>query len=174
MIYLPDLEARVCALYNAVNTLFEWICYVLMVVLVAITSVQVFLRYVLKSPFDWAEEVSLLILIWFGMLAVAIAVYRHTHMVIWVAWDRLSPRLQYLVNIGVELLTIAFAVNIALNAQPLIDIVAGQYLPASGLPNTWLYYSLEFGGGLMVFNAIGNILLDHFPTNTPNPEIGGM
>lgn len=158
------------AIYKYVNTLAEWICYALIAVLVVLTSVQVFLRYVLRSPLSWSQEVSILILVWFSMVVVALGVHHNTHMAIRVVWQRLGPRAQYVVNVAVELLTLALAVNIVINAQPLIAVVSHQRLPASGLPRTWMYYSLWLGGGLMAFNAIGNILLDNFPAGKPDIE----
>jgi len=104
------------------------------------------------------------------MIVVALGIYHNTHIAIRVVWERLGRRAQYVINIGVELLTLALSVNIVVNAQPLIAIVAHQQLPASGLPRAWMYYPLLFGGGLMAFNAIGNILLESFPTRTPDVE----
>lgn len=149
--------------YEYLNLFFEWVCYLLLTILVGITVLQVFLRYVLKSPVSWSEEVALLLLVWFGMLAVAIAVYRHTHMSISIVWDRLTPDKQHLLNVAVEFLVLLFAVNITINAEMLINIVGDQSLSASGFPKAWLYYPLQIGGGLMSLNAIGNLLLDHFP-----------
>ena len=157
------MKERAEKIFDKVNLATEWICYLLLSILVMIVVVQVFLRYVLHSPLSWIEEVALLLLVWFGMLAVAIAVYRHTHIVITVLWDRFSPFARHIVNIGVELLIILFALNIALNAETLIQVVHGQHLPASQIPKAWLYYPLQFGGALMAFNAFGNIVLDHLP-----------
>jgi TRAP-type C4-dicarboxylate transport system permease small subunit len=155
---------------DGINRISEWICCVLLVVLVGITVFQVFLRYVLKSPVSWSEEVALLLLVWFGMLAVAIGVFRHTHMAITALWDYFPPPLKYIVNILIELFIIIFALNIGLNAEILIDIVGDQTLSASELPKAWLYFPLQFGGGLMVLNSVGNILLDHFPDDNITPS----
>ncbi len=149
--------------FEYINRAAEWVCYLLLATLVGIIVLQVFLRYVLKSPVSWSEEVALLLLVWFAMLAVAIAVYRHTHMAISVVWDRLSPPGQHVLNIIVEFLVLAFALNVSINAGMLIDIVGDQALSASGFPKSWLYLPLQVGGILMALNSIGNLLLDHFP-----------
>jgi len=150
-------------IFDAINQFTEWLCYLLLTTLVVIVTAQVFLRYALHSPLSWAEEIALLLLVWFGMLAVAVAVYRHTHIAISVVWDRLPHFAQHIVNIGVELLIIFFALNICINAEILIKVVHGQHLPASQFSKAWLYYPLQFGGALMAFNAFGNIVLEHFP-----------
>ncbi len=156
--------------YEWINKLTEWFCYLLLTVLLGIVFIQVFLRYVFRSPVSWSEEVALLLLVWFGMLSVAVAIYRHTHMAISVIWDRLRPSLQLLTNIAVEFLILFFALNISINAGLLIDIVGDQTLSASGIPRSWLYYPLQAGGGLMAINAIGNLLLDHFPGKDAEPS----
>jgi len=153
-----------------VNRLAEGLCCILLVLLVILTVAQVFLRYVMKAPVSWSEEVALLILVWFGMLTVAIAVYRHSHMMITVLWNYFPPPWKYGLNILVELLIIVFALNIALNAGLLINIVGEQTLSASEWPKAWLYIPLQVGGGLMFLNASGNILLDHFPGRNVTPS----
>jgi len=149
--------------FEWINRIAEWVCYLLLATLVGIIVLQVFLRYVLKSPVSWSEEVALLLLVWFGMLAVAIAIYRHTHMSITVIWDRLSPTAQHVLNIAVEILVLTFALSITINAGMLIEVVGEQALSASGFPKAWLYLPLQIGGGLMAMNSIGNLLLNHYP-----------
>ncbi len=157
------MKASIKLFFDWVNQIAEWVCYLLLAILVGIIVLQVFLRYVLQSPLSWSEEVALLLLVWFGMLAVAIAIYRHTHMAISVVWDRLSPPAQHVLNIAVEILVLIFALNISINAGLLIDIVGDQALSASGFPKAWLYLPLQVGGALMAMNCIANLLLDHFP-----------
>ena len=155
---------------GTLNLFAEWICYLILASLVLITVCQVFLRYVLNTPTSWSEEITLLLLIWFGMLSVAVATYQHKHMSISVVWDKLPASVQHLFNIFIDLLILIFAINIYFNADLLIEIVSNQKLPASEFSKAWLYYSLKMGGGLMVINSAGNVLLDRYSdSESSNP-----
>jgi TRAP-type transport system small permease protein len=61
----------------------DWIAALLVVLamagMVAIVSVQVFLRYALNSSLDWADEVSRLLFVWSVFLAVPLGVKRGSH-----------------------------------------------------------------------------------------------
>jgi len=168
------MKHAIAQYFEWMNRVAEWICYLLLTTLVGIIVLQVFLRYVLRSPVSWSEEVALLLLVWFSMLAVAVAIYRHTHIAISIIWDRLSPAGQHTLNIIVELLVLVFALNVSINAGTLIDIVGDQALSASGFPKSWLYLPLQVGGALMALNAIGNLLLDHFPSPDSHSSGFGM
>ena len=143
----------------------------ILVLLVGITVVQVFMRYIMKAPFSWAEEISLLILVWFGLLSVASAVFYNSHMKISLVWNILPPRGQHLLNVIVELLMLAFALNVTFNAGLLVDLVDAQVLSASGIAKVWLYYPLYAGGALMTLNCLTNIFYDRYP-DKESDEIG--
>lgn len=143
----------------------------ILVLLVAITVIQVFMRYIMKSPFSWAEEVSLLILVWFGLLSVASAVFYQSHMKISVLWNMLPSSGQHIVNVIVELLILFFAFSVTLNAGALVNLVDDQVLAASGIAKVWIYYPLYAGGALMSLNCITNILYDRYP-GKDETEIG--
>ncbi len=147
---------------DTVNRYTELVCCLMLVAMVLIIVVSVFFRYVLSSPISWSEEVALLLLVWFGMLSVATAVYRHSHMAITIIYARLSDTGQYWLNQVVQILIAVFALNVSINAGLLVEMVDVQVLSASGLPKGWLYLAPLIGGALMALNAAGNVFLDRF------------
>ena len=156
-----------------INRLAESICCLILVVMVMIIVVQVLFRYVLSSPISWSEEVALLLLVWFALLSVAVAVYRHSHMAISLVYDHLSNAGQYWLNLTAQLLIAAFALNISINAGLLVELTDIQILPASAIPKAWLYLAPVVGGGLMAINAFGNLFLDRFVNENTDPSSGG-
>lgn len=166
-----DMKQSFLNTVERINKAAEWVCIIILVLLVSITVLQVCMRYLFMSPFSWAEEVSLLILVWFGLLSVASAVFHQSHMKISFVWNMLPEKGQYLVNVCVELLVLFFALNITFNADTLVTLVSGQVLSASGISKVWLYYPLYVGGGLMSLNCLTNILYDRYAGNE-NDEIG--
>ncbi len=151
-----------------INHYIESLCNLLLVTMVLIIVVQVGFRYLLASPISWSEEVAILMLVWFGMLSVATAVYRHSHMAISIIWDHLPKKGQYWLDVVVQLLILIFALNITLNSSLLITMVDDQILPASGILRSYLYLAPMVAGGLMTINSIGNLLLDRFVDESGN------
>ena len=156
---MRDVGRRALTFLNGVA---EWACGALLTIMVLMIIVQVLLRYVLSAPLSWSEEITLLLLVWFAMLAVAVGVYRHSHMAIGVLYDRLPRMGKFWIDLFAQALIVVFAINIAVNAFILVGKSEVQVLPASGISRMWLYLAPFVGGVLMTVNAIGNFLLDRF------------
>ncbi len=147
---------------ETINHLVESLCSFLLATMVVLIVVGVGFRYLLESPISWSEEVAIVILVWFGWLSVATAVYRHSHMAIDAIYDHLPTSGKYWLNIIIQFLITLFAVNIMLNSGLLIAMVDEQTLPASGLLRSCLYFAPLVATALMTINSIGNLLLDRF------------
>ncbi len=152
------IQARLATALALIDTVRAWICYALLVVIVCVTATQIFLRFILHSPISWSEEVSLLLLIWFGMIALAGAVYRHGHIAITTLRDALPPRGAACLDTLAQALTFMFGLVLALQGEALIKVVGAQLLPASGIAKVWQYYPVVIGGWLIALNALGTLL----------------
>lgn len=150
---------------DAVNRLAAMICHALLVVICAVTVAQVFLRYALNSPTSWSEEVALLCLIWFGLLAVAVGVRRHEHVAITFLRDLLPGPLALALDYLAQISMAVFMFVVMYFSRDLIALAGVQVLPASGLSKSLLYLPASLGGGLGLLNALGNIVL-----RSLNPE----
>jgi len=147
---------------ESINHFIESLCSLLLATMVLLIVVGVGFRYLLESPISWSEEVAIVILVWFGWLSVATAVYRHSHMAIDVIYDHLPTSGKYWLNIIIQFLITLFAVNIMLNSGLLVAMVDEQTLPASGILRSCLYFAPMIAMALMTINSIGNLLLDRF------------
>ncbi|XWN30513.1 MAG: TRAP transporter small permease [Devosia sp.] len=143
----------------SVNVLASWICYALLTLITAIICAQVFLRFVVNSPTSWSEEVALLCLIWFGMLAIAIGVRRHEHVAISYFRDKLPHPLAISLDYAAQALIAVFMLVVVIYGRDLVALAGAQLLPASGFSKAWLYLPTLVGGALGTFNAVSNIIL---------------
>lgn len=144
---------------GTLDTIVEWCCHLLLVIIVTITVMQVALRYLLSRPTSWSEEIALLCLVWFGMLALALGVSRHWHIAITAVRDRLPWRVGAMLDVMAQGLILVLGAVLAVKGFDLVAITGRQVLPASGLPKMWLYIPGIVGGGLVVLNAVGNLIL---------------
>ncbi|MFC7397499.1 TRAP transporter small permease [Chelatococcus sp. GCM10030263] len=149
---------RLDRVIGVVDRVMEMVCHLLLIGIVAVTVLQVVLRFVLDSPTSWSEEVALLLLVWFGMIAIAIGVRRHGHIAITTLRDLLPPRLARGMDLLAELLLLGFSLMLLWESLALIRLAGVQVMPATGLSRAWLYYPVFVGGLLMSVNGIVNIL----------------
>ena len=170
MFLLARMRKRLEAALAALDHLMALVCYALLCVIIVITLVQIFLRFVLRNPISWSEEVALLLLVWFGMIAIAIAVHRHGHLAIMAVRDRLPFPFNSFLDILAQLLIAGFGLVQFICGFDLVALAGGQTLPASDIGKTWFYYPVIIGGALLTINALGNILTGRW---TPVSESAG-
>ena len=149
---------------DAANSVAAVVCALLLIAITGVTAMQVFLRYALNAPTSWSEEVALLLLIWFGLIAVAIGIRRNEHLAITFLRDRMPQPLARALDYGAQVGMLVFMGVVLWFGQDLIALAGRQLMPASGLPKGWLYIPAIVGGGLGVVNALANLLLRQVPT----------
>ena len=157
---------------DAVNIGASWICHALLAVITGVICMQVFLRFALNRPTSWSEEIALLCLIWFGLLAIAIGIRRHEHVAISFLRDMLPNGAAVALDYMAQAAMAVFMLAVLVYGQDLLVLAGQQVLPASGLPKQWLYLPTIAGGLLGLFNAVANIVLRD--VGDPNFSVEGL
>lgn len=144
---------------DGLNRSMSLLCHIILIVIVCVIAGQVFLRFIVNQPTSWSEELALLLLIWYGMISVGVAVGRHGHIAIMTLRNLLPKFGRQFVDVLAQTMILLFAAVVFWNALDLIAIVGGQRMPAMGVSKTWLYYPTLVGTLLMAINALSNLLL---------------
>lgn len=137
-----------------------WLIRLASVGLVAMTAIigwQVFGRFILQSSPSWTEQASLILMIWYVMLAAAAGVYEGFHIRIGLLEERLGERAKpvlRLVNVIVALMGLALLVY---GAQ-LCWLVRGNIVPSLGISRAVAYAPLPIAGLIMTIFAIGRVV----------------
>lgn len=157
---------------DGLNRLAALACHGLLVAITLVTVAQVFLRFVLNSPTSWSEEIALLFLIWFGLLAVAVGIRRHEHVAITFLRDLLPLPLAVALDYLAQLAMAGFMFTVMYYGGDLIALTGVQVLPATGLPKSLLYFPAIAGGLLGIVNALANMILRDvsLPETLDHPE----
>lgn len=155
-------------LVDTLNRVVAAVCHLILIVIVCVIVGQVFLRFVMRSPTSWSEELALLLLIWYGMLAVGVAVGRHGHIAIMTLRNLLPERGAYAIDLTAQLLILVFAGVVFWNSFDLVALAGRQLMPALGISREWLYYPAVAGSALIALNAIFNIVAGRL--SAPDPE----
>ncbi len=135
---------------------FNWALRLAMVLLVAMVLIvfsNVVLRYGFSSGIRWAEEISLVIVIWFTFIAMALGVKENLHINITILPKRL-PRvfndalnlIKYILEIAIGFILLYFGWGVTMNA-------GRSRLPATGISNAINYIIVPIAAVFIILYA---------------------
>jgi TRAP-type transport system small permease protein len=133
-----------------------WFAFLLLSVMTLLIFSDVFCRYVLNSSIAWADEVSLILLIWFVFIALAIGVRRKRMATIDLV-TLLFPGhrlLDLVVTRIVAFLTLCFGVMLIYFGWELIKIGSYSTLASFDLPSYLEYIFIPVSGLLVMYSAL--------------------
>ncbi len=143
---------------NKFAQLERWVCSFLLIIMLALLFTQVVLRYCFNSPFSWAEEVTLMFLIWFGYLCMSLDVLTDTHVAIHGIYDKFPKKVKKALDILRHVLLLWFFSQMITYGMKLTNLGLMKKQPASGFSQGWLFAPLVVGGGIMLIFSIVNII----------------
>ncbi|WP_240654541.1 TRAP transporter small permease [Croceicoccus ponticola] len=128
-----------------------------LIAMVAIVGWQVFGRYVLSSSPSWTEQASLVLMIWYVMLASAAGVYEGFHIRIVLLEERLGGRAKPVRQVVALIVMVLGLVLLVYGAQ-LCWIVRGNVIPSLDLSRAVAYVPLPIAGALIALFALPQII----------------
>lgn len=134
----------------------------LLAVIVALITFQVFMRYVVQESLSWSEELTLWLFVWFIWLATSYAFKRRVHVRVAVLHEALSPKGQLLISIVTQLLIVGFLGVLIYQCIILMNMpfVAKQRSVVLGMPIQYFYASAPFGATLSLYRLMQNLTKD--------------
>jgi TRAP-type C4-dicarboxylate transport system permease small subunit len=131
----------------------------LLVFLVVALALQVFYRYALEDPLPWTEEAAGFALLWYAMLASAVASQRGQEFVFRWATRLLPTALRRLLRLLVDVVTFLFLVVVLLESRAYLDVVSAQQATATQVSMAVPYAGLAVGS-LALLIVYGFQILD--------------
>ena len=136
------------------DRLIEAACAITVVALTVIVSLQVFNRFVLKTPLAWSEDLAMLLFQWVVFLGAALGVKRVRHFGIELVVRRFPERLRH----RVELLTPAVMAIVALvmivQGWTLLTFNRTRTFPTMDLTYTWAFLPIPLAGVLILIYLV--------------------
>jgi TRAP-type C4-dicarboxylate transport system permease small subunit len=131
------------------------------IALAAICFVQVVVRYIFSASFVWAEEVSVLLLMWVTWGGACLAIQRKRHLRILLLADMLTTRNSVLLQMTLNVLAIAFLAFVTFTSKPIIDGMANvTFSSLPWVPMNAMYTSTPAGCLLMIYYLLRSIASD--------------
>lgn len=122
-----------------------------------ITAMQVVFRYLLNSPFDWVEEFTGYLLVWFGLFGAVVAVKRNEHTLIDLLLTRSGIKMRKILS-AIGHLLVSFMLGILIITGYIVAIKTNY--PTVTLPFSWtiVYAFVPIASLLMFARGIENII----------------
>lgn len=128
----------------------ELVMIALTVAMVSLVTYQVFERYVLHYTPPWSEELSVNLMIWFGMLAIAAGVRRRMHISLHYFADKMPKKVQAALEILKYLLILGYVSVLLWQGIILVQLTMPQKSAAMDLPVGYVYLSLPVSAALIL------------------------
>ncbi|MCX7708440.1 MAG: TRAP transporter small permease [Clostridia bacterium] len=142
-------------LFNGIHIFMGYFGVVQLLAMTIIVSVQVFCRFLLGFSISWAEEVSLILMIWFSMISMAIGVKKRLHIAIELFTMKLSEKvMKNVINKITDVCTIVFSMVLIYYGWLLVENGLMSTLPATGFRSSMEYIFTPIAGILIAYDSI--------------------
>jgi TRAP-type C4-dicarboxylate transport system permease small subunit len=141
-----------------VATLLDWGIALSVAAIVVILFVSVVMRYVFSAALFFAEEMSILAMIWMTFLAGAVLVRQDRNVIITVFADLFSSRVQHGIRIFADFMSLIMISVMAWLSWKLVGKLGLSTTPALRLSEAWFAWSMVVGFVIMVFYQVQRML----------------
>ena len=130
-------------------------CFILLTSILFMLTLQIFCRFVLNSPLNWPEELSVLLACYLTFVGVSLVHRRKQHIAFTVLAERFGPKFQKAIDLVIEMVTIAIFLVIVITSISL-QKMQSNFLYFAALPITKNYFTLPITicGCSMILNSI--------------------
>ncbi|MDY0289544.1 MAG: TRAP transporter small permease [Sphaerochaeta sp.] len=150
-------------LKKVLDSVFVWVLKLAMVLLVAmvvLVFLNVVLRYGFSSGIHWSEEISLVIVIWFTFIAMALGVKESLHINVDILPKKLPKVFFGVLDCIRDVLVVIIGAIMIYYGWKLTLNGARSTLPATNIPNSINYVVLPIAGVFIVLYAIIHLYED--------------
>lgn len=137
-----------------IDNVFEKFALVSLVALVLVVTTQVMTRKLFNFVFFWSEEVTLLLLAWFALMAIAIGFRESIHLGI-DSFTNLFPKMvNKILDKVISVSIFAFGLYLVIQGWDFTVLMFESTLPATKLPSSVTYLAMPITGIMICGYAI--------------------
>jgi TRAP-type C4-dicarboxylate transport system permease small subunit len=129
-----------------------------MVILSVLICYQVFSRYVLNSSPFWIEEISVVSIMWIGLLGAAGCVWTESHMSLELVVSRLPEEVRIWLRSVVDVIVGLFSLFLFERGIFLVQRMMSGTLATLAIPLGYTYLVLPIAGGMMAIFAFSRAM----------------
>jgi TRAP-type C4-dicarboxylate transport system permease small subunit len=114
-------------------------------VMVAITAIGVFFRYVLDDALPWAEEADRYLFIWLSFVGASITMRHNAHIAVDIVVRSFNPAHRRWVALLSETCIIVFLAVVFRASESVIAVTSLSRTTATDVPMSWVYLAVPVG-----------------------------
>ncbi|MDQ0115549.1 TRAP transporter small permease [Paenibacillus harenae] len=130
----------------AVDSLFENFALISIASMAIIVAIQVITRKLFNFVFFWSEEVTLLLMVWFSFMGIAIGFREKLHLAMDSFTNLLPKRFNRVLDKIILVCVFAFGLYLVKNGWAFTVLMNESTLPATKLPNSIMYLVMPITG----------------------------
>ncbi len=130
----------------AIDTLFESVALVGLASMILIVITQVMTRKIFNFVFFWSEEMTLLLLVWFAFMGMAVGFREHLHLGVDSFTSFLPDKVNNALDKIIGICTFGFGVYLVIYGWDFTVMMHESTLAATKLPNSLLYVVMPITG----------------------------
>lgn len=143
-----------------------------LIVMTAIIGWQVFGRFVLNDSPSWAEQLALVLMIWYVFFAAAAGVREGFHIRILAVQSALKPSGRRMLSLIAHMIVGVSGIALFIWGGELVARTWSHVIPTLGLPRGVAYLPLPLSGVLMALFAVELIIEDGRGEESADAEDG--
>ncbi len=143
-------------LSDSVNRISEMVLFVMMIAMIAVTTLQIICRLFFEALI-WSEELTTYLLVAASLLGAAVAFKRGSHIAVTFLAHKLPSPLRKGAALFVQAVGIVFFAVIAFYGAELMSSEAQQTTPAMGISMTWIYAMYPLIGGIILLHLVAGL-----------------
>jgi len=132
--------------------------FVLIVLMLFITTAGVFWRYILNSALSWSEEMGRYLLVWVSFLGAALATYRGVQIGINAVFDLLPERVRLWLDRLVKILIMIFLAALVVSGIEILPSVRVRTAPTLLITMDIPYWIIPISAAIMLFHLFVDVL----------------
>ena len=136
------------------DRLIEAACAVAVVALTVTVSLQVFNRFVLKTPLAWSEDLAMLLFQWVVFLGAALGVKRMRHFGIELVVRKFPERMRHWVEVLTPVVMAIVALVMIVQGWTILTFNRNRTYPTMDLTYTWAFLPIPLAGVLILIYLV--------------------
>lgn len=129
-----------------IDSLFENFALIALASMTIIVTIQVITRKLFNHVFYWSEEVTLLLMVWFSFMGIAIGFREKLHMSMDSLTKFLPKRVNRILDKIIDVCIFLFGLYLIINGWQFTVLMNESTLPATQLPNSVQYAVMPLTG----------------------------
>ncbi len=139
------------------NRISEAALFVFMLVMLAVTTLQVIFRFFFTA-LSWSEEMSCFLLVFVSLLGTAVAFKRGSHIAITFLIDKVPPVARRIMLTFIQILGLFFFGVVSFYGAGLMRAEATQLTPAMQISMKWVYLMYPIIGVVIMLHMVDALI----------------